>query len=973
MEDLQLILVVIMPRKAKSSLELSNKACGPLSEVPQRAVPSAIMFAIGMGLYAQSANSEPIVLDGQAQSVTITETRSAAGDPAYFAKNGASITVTSGGILGNASTSPPVTQIANGAGSAVIVEGNGRINGAVKAENSALMLLGVGAASPAIVNIVSNGNVVSNITIDSDSAGIFDNVHIIADPSTNSLQGESRIAVRVTNGASLHTTANTVVDVVEAREGIAGTGFGTKVSIVGSKISAGGNGIHSLSSASFDITGAKVRGGAIGASTESTASTTLHGSDVRGGALVAPNTAHVAGAFLGVSLNHLHLEKKITKLTADQGSTITGEGNASGIKMLFAESNLEGQVHISDSKVVGARQGIEIVTFPAVTGRALVNLDHSQVSGAQSAILVDGNITADIRVRNDTKLIAGVGPILSASGGSQVNFEINGSHLEGDVVADSTSSGALQLVNNAALTGAVNRFDVDIDAGSGWAMTTSSAVGDLNLNGTVGFVTPTARLANPGRTLSVRNLAGAGGVVALNTSLNAGGPVSNQITDRLLVTGDVKTTSPTTLDVRPLGIGAATHKGRPAADKGISLVQVSGTSRQDAFQLKGGYVAAGPWKYRLVAFGPNAMHGPADPAQSVLPGSLAWDYRLAAEFVDETVVSGGGDKGPGVVTVRVIRPQVVPQLPGYLSLQTAMTDYLFDSTGSLHQRLGEIRYDSIASSEQYKSEGFVRLFGTSRKYHSDLGVDQFGNDFNSGYAGIQLGGNLYRNQNVNGTLRLGVAGIHSSGYVDTNTVDGRSNTLFEDYGVALIGTWQQASGLYVDAVLRGDRLLANVTTPIRGNVGNANGWGWVASVETGMPLMLTNALFLEPQAQLAWVGSNLHAFTDVDKVDVKFANQNNLIGRVGTRLGMNLMAGKVRYTPYVKANVLAGSGGHPEVVANNVSFESGRYGQAWQVGTGVDAKLDDRLDVVLVVNYQHSFAGSGFSGWYATGNFRWKF
>ncbi len=55
------------------------------------------------------------------------------------------------------------------------------------------------------------------------------------------------------------------------------------------------------------------------------------------------------------------------------------------------------------------------------------------------------------------------------------------------------------------------------------------------------------------------------------------------------------------------GQGAFTTVAPPAANDGISIVQVGGASTVDAFQLAGGYVTDhAPFRYNLFAYGPGS-------------------------------------------------------------------------------------------------------------------------------------------------------------------------------------------------------------------------------------------------------------------------------------------------------------------------------------------------------------------------------
>ena len=93
--------------------------------------------------------------------------------------------------------------------------------------------------------------------------------------------------------------------------------------------------------------------------------------------------------------------------------------------------------------------------------------------------------------------------------------------------------------------------------------------------------------ATPGNVLSVHgNYSSSNGTLVLNTELNAGGPLSNQFTDRLLINGNAS--GNTTVQVKPTGHGAFTSTGAPTPSSGISIIQVGGASLAWRLSLPGG-------------------------------------------------------------------------------------------------------------------------------------------------------------------------------------------------------------------------------------------------------------------------------------------------------------------------------------------------------------------------------------------------
>jgi len=148
----------------------------------------------------------------------------------------------------------------------------------------------------------------------------------------------------------------------------------------------------------------------------------------------------------------------------------------------------------------------------------------------------------------------------------------------------------------------------------------------------------------------------------LRTRLNEGGALSNQFTDRLLVNGDVSGQTKVWVIGEDGSVSADTGRG---ADKGISIVQVSGSAQEGSFILDhpGGYVAMNgqPWQYKLYAYGPGASEGTADNAQRLVDGNNPhWDWRLQNAYVATPPVTPPPVTPPPVTPPPVTPPPVTP-------------------------------------------------------------------------------------------------------------------------------------------------------------------------------------------------------------------------------------------------------------------------------------------------------------------------
>lgn len=469
------------------------------------------------------------------------------------------------------------------------------------------------------------------------------------------------------------------------------------------------------------------------------------------------------------------------------------------------------------------------------------------------------------------------------------------------------------------------------------------------------------------------NLVSMGGTLRLNTQSDGAGGVS----DRLLVNGNVA--GVTLIDDALTAVSRVTQSdanrdGRISSREGISLAQVSGSASPDSFALKDGYVAAGPWQYGLYSFAP----GSSDAGQRGVSGSgnQYWDYRLANNYICED----GSLCQPQTGSARsAVRPAVTPQLPSYLSSPVGLAYYTLAMTDDLHKRLGELRQQK-ASPAASAGEIFLRYFGSDLTYKSNVDFSHYGYGFDLNYSAVQLGGNLLRLDGAQDSLRGGIAWTRGNTRIRPQAADGYSSTTFDSDSLALYSTWQRENGFYLDGSLswswhRGDTDIAREK-----KVARLKGEGWTASLESGYPFELVNGFLLEPQAQLTYLHLKMDNATDSDDARVSYDDYNQTLGRLGARLDRRWQddAGR-QYTPYLRANYTRGWGGTARTSVASADnrfrqdFDSGRFGQMWDVGIGGTAGFTQNVTLYAEGNYRKEIDGNGAKGWHYNAGVRWAF
>ena len=339
-----------------------------------------------------------------------------------------------------------------------------------------------------------------------------------------------------------------------------------------------------------------------------------------------------------------------TILTGD--NTYTGGTTISAGTLQLGNGGTTGSIvgNVTDNGMLAFNRS-DRVTFPGtISGTGGV----SEIGSGMTILNANNTYTGPTNVLAGTLVVGDPSHTSAALSGGGVTTVARGATLAGfGSVAGPVANNGTIAVGNALSTFA--------DAPT----STFTIGGDVANSGLI-----TLAGATPGNVLSVHgNYSSSNGTLVLNTELNAGGPLSNQFTDRLLINGNAS--GNTTVQVKPTGSGAFTSTGAPTPSSGISIIQVGGASSPSAFSLPGGYVAGGatsPFQYGLNAYGPGSPFGLADPSQSLVGNPTGhWDFRLQNVFVTPS-----GPVTPGTPLPPEARLAVAPQVPAYITAPTAL-------------------------------------------------------------------------------------------------------------------------------------------------------------------------------------------------------------------------------------------------------------------------------------------------------------
>ncbi|WP_054181315.1 autotransporter outer membrane beta-barrel domain-containing protein [Trabulsiella odontotermitis] len=486
-------------------------------------------------------------------------------------------------------------------------------------------------------------------------------------------------------------------------------------------------------------------------------------------------------------------------------------------------------------------------------------------------------------------------------------------------------SGLVNVYDGARFTGyGSTAGDVDVMQGGTMQMTDFRVGGSLTNSGSVLL---TRDDGTPGNTLTVNgNYTGNNGLLAFNTELGG----DDSPTDKLMVQGD--TAGNTRVSVNNTGgTGAQTVNG-------IEMIQVGGTSAGN-FALTTGTVEAGAYVYTLAK-------GTGDAAKNWY---LTSKWKGNTPPVDDPVDPVDPVKPP---VVDPTAPDALrPEAGSYIS-NLAAANTLFNHR--LHDRLGEPQYTDNTTSmwmrhvggHERSSAGDGQLKTRSNRYVLQLGGDiaQWSSDgLDRWHLGV-MGG--YANEHSN--TRSGRAGYDSDGRVS-------------GYSAGLYGTWYQngadKTGAYVDSWMLYNWFDSSVTAENRDS-DEYKSKGLTASLEAGYTLKASeftgsqgtlNTWYIQPQAQVTWMGVKDNAHTRNDGTRIETEGDGNIQTRLGVRTYLNshhkMDDGKQReFQPFVEVNWIHNTETYGvKMDGTRVSRDGAR--NLAEIRTGVEGKLNDRLTV----------------------------
>ncbi|GAA4665217.1 autotransporter outer membrane beta-barrel domain-containing protein [Bartonella pachyuromydis] len=587
-----------------------------------------------------------------------------------------------------------------------------------------------------------------------------------------------------------------------------------------------------------------------------------------------------------------------------------------------------------------------------------------------NGIAIYGNSSnGQISLEKETVLAGDL--LLSVENNSNILASLDNSVVVGGARVEKDSYARLDLTNKSSwILKRSARNIAELDSGC-----VDSCVSSVSLaNSSLRFVTPKSeekyQTLRIGEGSGIVYRAEGDASIHLNAHLSPNDPRDEQVTDRLVIHGDVF--GKTIVHVKGVSedIADKEHAKNPHS---VSIIQVYGTAAKDSFQLDGKYVALqnSPYKYTLRSYSPEETARQDHVQQKFIKDDgKFWNFRLENQYVKPTVSMVGS-----ALPEQFVR-SVVPQVPTYLLLPNSVFHAGLIDINSQSKQLEILRATANGMGEVRENPAlYLRGYGGSYHYTSNLSALEYGYKGDLNYNGVEAGILLQTIESTDNALSFGVLGSYGKLSLQPVDVEQSQESAFDKWTATAYGSMQHESGFYVDGLLSYGLLKGDVFTLARGKTATLKGHPLSVSLAGGQTIATGYEGFVvDPQVQVVYQHLQFEKARDIDNFDIEMGKLDQWIARVGGRLIKTPRGpeGANNISFYSKLYLVHGFEGKKSVQFKD-AFQLGALGSSLEAGLGFNAKLSSAFSLHGDVSYQHKLNKAGFSGTSFSGGVRYQF
>ncbi|WP_409360964.1 autotransporter outer membrane beta-barrel domain-containing protein [Bartonella heixiaziensis] len=677
------------------------------------------------------------------------------------------------------------------------------------------------------------------------------------------------------------------------------------------------------------------------------------------------------------SMNRANIEFSTVRVEGDRSYGIYFDGTA--------QKTAGGRNQVVNGNSARKTRSVERSTVPLQKKTPIgimgtVSLKRTDFEVLKNIAVYGNNSGGRVFLENRTTLSGDL--LLKAENNSNISLSVDNSIIAGGARVDESSYAQLDLTNRSEwlLKRSMHQGLQALDL-----KCMDSCVSSVNLvNSSIEFVPSESedlgyQTLRIGEGRGIVYSASGNASIFLNARLNPHDSREDQMADRLLIHGDVS--GKTIVHVRGVSDDSvAKDKADVKKAHSVSIIQVYGKAEKDSFRLDGDYVALGnsPYKYTLRSYGPEMTSKEEHVQQRFMKdGGAFWNFRLENQYVK----SGGFDAN--VVSMvessshseRGVR-SVVPQVPTYLTLPNSILHAGLMDISNQNKQLEILRTTFNGMVEIRENPAlYLRGYGGSYRYASDLSVIEYGYGGDLSYNGVEAGILLQTIESADIAMSFGAMGSYGKLSLQPVDVEQSQKSAFDKWTATVYGSMQHDAGFYVDGLLSYGLLKGDVVTLARGKTATLKGNPLSVSLTGGQSFATGYEGFvLDPQVQVVYQHLQFSKARDIDHFDIEMGKLDQWVARVGGRLiktptgseGMNAVAF------YGKLHFVHGFG-EKQTVRFKDSFQLGAFGSSLEAGLGFNAKLSSQFSLYGDLVYQHKLTKAGFSGTSFSGGLRYQF
>ncbi|KZN20384.1 autotransporter outer membrane beta-barrel domain-containing protein [Pseudomonas fluorescens] len=638
-----------------------------------------------------------------------------------------------------------------------------------------------------------------------------------------------------------------------------------------------------------------------------------------------------------------------------EDSIIQGTGaNSYGVQLGGATLSATG------STITGAQDGLQIMTDTVGVNASTVTLNNTRVTGGTGSAIVLGSsgsagTVATINVNGNSELVGGNGSVLQAINRSTANFNVNGSTLTGDVVAETGSTVALLMQNAATLNGNLQNvtqsgFDTgstlngNVQAVAGTAATVSLANGSA-INGNVENVSSLS--LNNGSSMTGDVITDTNGSVLLDNGSVLTGQINNS--GNLNINNAAQWVMTADSNVQRLALnGGVVQMGTNEQFQQLNVGDLSGNGtfvmgtdlgngNTDFLNVTGN--ASGQHQLQISATGTNPVTAEAVKVGNIAAGDASFSLGGretvdAGTFVYRLAKEGQGlYLNPDKETVSTSTNTALALAGSARSVLNAEAAMLSDQLGdrSLSVRPEAAMRSMDDSSVKLSNSVWVRTYGN--QYNVD---NAYGDGYTQNQTGITGGADT--------TVDLGGRSWVLGGFVGTSHTKmdlkyGSSATVDSVNAGVYGSTFDVESGVFVNVMAKINQFdnKAKVTmsdgTRAKGDYKTLGASG---SVAIGKHIRLKDDYFVEPQVQVSTGVIQSDKYRLDNGLEVKSDTMRSVQGKVGVRGGrVIILDNGSLLEPSLMTAVNHEFVKNNEVKINDDSFDDDRASSSIEYGAGL--------------------------------------